>query len=290
MAINKKLYNYILKFLREEFEEFNLDRFSRPSSPEENDDPLHAAIQQGLTKALEDPEGREILQQKREEKKDSFKEILQLNKNLLAKEKKINVDSLKLLGSGAGGTAYDIGNGLVLKVTKDASEAQSSNLIKGKKIPGIIYVQDVWQFPNSSFYGLIMEKILPFKSWPEDETKDYLDRVVDNLDLKSKLMKYKDNTTEIWKSILAEPTFSVSGDPKELQKAFQILTNIIQQVKAAGINNFFDLHLENLGKRVSNGEIVVFDLGFSDGGTEPPVLGSGSLNELKFTLRKILFN
>lgn len=284
---NKKLYNFILKFLREEF---NWDQFSRSSSPEESDDPLHAAIQHGLTKAAEDPEGRAVLQQKREEKKDSFKDILEVNKGLLAKEKKINVDSLKLLGSGAGGTAYDIGNGLVLKVTKDSSEAQSSNLIKGKKIPGIIHIQDVWQFPNSSFYGLIMEKIIPFKSWPEDEEKDYLDKIVDNLDLKSKLMKYKDNTGEIWKAILAEPTFSVSGNPEKLSEAFQLLTNIIQQVKSAGINNFFDLHLENLGKRVSNGEVVVFDLGFSDGGTEPSVLGSSSsLNEFNFTLRKLLF-
>ena len=102
------------------------------------------------------------------------KAIVDLNKDKLAK-KGINVATLKQLGVGTMGVAYDVG-GKVLKVTKDAREAKASAIVAGKNLPNIVKVYDIWKFPGVEWYGLIIEKLTPLS---KEEEKQLTQAVID---------------------------------------------------------------------------------------------------------------
>ena len=83
-------------------------------------------------------------------------------------KKNIDVSNAKDIGSGFNGMAFDLGN-KVLKITEDATEARSSNHIKGKRLNHVLHVFDVFRFPAKSttggmhWYGILCEKLQPLK-------------------------------------------------------------------------------------------------------------------------------
>lgn len=259
------LKNLIKKIIKEIF---NLDQFSSNSNSSDDDnDPVLRAI----NNALKDPEGKAAIVSHQKQKNLSIDNVLQTFSKQLLALKKIDITKIHKIGSGAGGIAFELENNNVLKITHDADEARTSNLLKNKKIPGIIFIKDVWQFPNQNLYGIIMEKIIPFKQWPNDTMKNSIEEIVDSFNIKDLLQKHGSDSNKIWKEISTSPLFKLAGNPEDLQRAFLLIFEILNTLKKVGISSFFDLHLDNLGKR-NNGEIVLFDLGFSEGGTEPPLL------------------
>ncbi len=99
------------------------------------------------------------------EEYDPFLEkiVLEENTGLLKKIKKImGIKRSQYIGSGMFGYAHDIGNGLVMKITKDKSEARNSNKIKGKHNRYLSDVHDVRAFETTSgtrLYIIILEKL-----------------------------------------------------------------------------------------------------------------------------------
>jgi len=79
----------------------------------------------------------------------------------------------KKLGSGSMGTAWDVGNNIVLKITHDRSEANASNIVKGKKLKYTNEIYDVFKitYPKSDKDAyLIFQKKLDSTSKEEEET------------------------------------------------------------------------------------------------------------------------
>jgi hypothetical protein len=264
----KKPSKSILKeYIQLILKEFDWNQFSSSDTEDDND-----PVVQTLNKMQADPEGQKAIAAQKQQKDQSHQDILTVNKVALA-QKGINIAALKRLGQGAGGIAYAIDDKRVLKVTEDQAEASVANSIKGKNLKGIINIFDAWKFPNSNFYGVVMEKVIPFDQWPNDQLKHDLEEIVDTFNLKQLLQKYHGDWEKIWKDMSSSPLFKMAGDPANLKKAFETIAIVGNNLKAAGIQNFFDLHLGNIGKNTA-GNVVVFDIGFAGGGSEPPVLGA----------------
>jgi hypothetical protein len=231
--------------------------------------------------------------------KDS-KSILDANKDKLAK-KGINVDSLKQVGVGTQGVAYDMGD-KILKVTKDAREAKTSSVVAGKNLPNIIQIFDIWKFPGVDWFGLILEKVEPLSQ----QEADALSAAVTN----TKFPLYLHQAGDDWNKAMqmlaqqsmqglvkqaytqfpnANPQAGGAGmqDPQVqqfvragAQKAIQDFDSLTKQykmrslfksLKSLGIQ-YYDFHGGNYGKR-PDGTIVLFDLGLSRSpGALPPEL------------------
>ena len=249
----KKLFEQYVDDILLILEEIDWNQFS---STQANDD--SSAVFRAIDAMSKDPEGRKILDTHKQKQAKNFEDIL-TNSKVFLQKKGINIVNLKRLGSGAGGIAYAINNEKVLKITTDHQEAMVASTLKNKKIKGVVSIFDIWKFPNSNFYGIIMEKLLPFEKWPNDEMKQSMEEIVDTFNIKNLFNKHHGNWDDIWADINSSPLFKMAGKPQDLKNAFQILITIESNLKTAGIQNFGDVHIDNLGKR-TNGEIVIFDI------------------------------
>ncbi len=77
------------------------------------------------------------------------------------------------LGSGTYGTAYDIGNDRVLKITKDESEANSSTVIQKHPHKNIVQIYKVFKLKNVDYLWFIEQEKL--KHIDEDKIEQYLE-------------------------------------------------------------------------------------------------------------------
>lgn len=87
-------------------------------------------------------------------------------------KKVLKTDFIKKLGEGAYGSAFDIRDNKVLKITSDASEAFFANKLKGKKLENVYQIYEVYEltsqnkksiFYHNKFYVIICEKIFSSK-------------------------------------------------------------------------------------------------------------------------------
>jgi len=108
----------------------------------------------------------------------------------------IDVKSLRRLGSGMDGVAFDIGGNKVLKVTGDLPEAFSANSLIGKPARHVVKIFDVFRFPRAGsgrmkeasphvpgerrlgLFGIVEEKLTPLS----DKEKNELNLAVTELD------------------------------------------------------------------------------------------------------------
>jgi hypothetical protein len=164
------------------------------------------------------------------------------------------------------GIAFDIGNNMVLKLTADDAEAASANSLKGKKFKNIANVFDAWKFQKSKYFGIVLELVVPFNRWPNSPEKEQVEEIVDTMGLKKLLIKHKGNWEAVWQEMQAESFVPLD------KNIFLTFANMTKELQSVGVSGFFDIHLNNLGKRLSSGDIVAFDIGFSKGGTPPPEL------------------
>ena len=84
----------------------------------------------------------------------------------------------KKLGEGSMGTAWDIGNNIVLKITLDLSEANASNIIKSKKLKHTNEIYDVFKitYPgsNKNAYLIFQKKLDPTSKEDQETIADFL--------------------------------------------------------------------------------------------------------------------
>lgn len=214
-------------------------------------------------------------------------------KNLL-NQKGIDVSKLKELGRGQMGIAFDAGNGKVLKVTTDRSEATSSNKIVGKNYNHIVRIEDTFRFKTSDgskIYGIVQEKLTPLSDQERREVDDAFDliREKENL-LKTIATKSWEHLKqelfdEISKEVAGEigipetsPAFQNKVRKVSMRKHSYIvsllekykISEMMKELRNAKIE-FADYHSGNIMKR--GNDYVINDLGASKSdGAEPAVL------------------
>jgi len=238
-------------------------------------------------------------------------QVLNAFKDKLAK-KGINIRSLKKLGIGTMGVAFDMGD-KVLKITQDVREAKASSLVAGKNIPNIIQVYDIWKFPGVEWYGLVLEKLQPLSPKEEKEVTD----AVLNSGFSMILYKANDDWNAAMKELAKRAMNNFysaafgqypdairsrggqgTSDPRVQQFVQQNVNNTIQNfdkltkeykmrslfksLKALGIR-YYDFHGGNYGRR-ADGTLVLFDLGrsFSSGANPAELNERISLLERRF--------
>jgi hypothetical protein len=172
------------------------------------------------------------------------------------------------IGGGDNGMAYEAqynGKSVILKLTKDPTEARASNHIKGKNSKHIVHIYDVFRFPDISAYGIVEERLSPMS---DDEERKF--SIMDTLIVKSgALANMKEGD---WNGIVKKvKKYDSSLLPGFLSFAerFQ-LKEILDELKANRIK-YDDLHSGNVMKRGS--DYVVIDLGSrsESPGSEPPI-------------------
>lgn len=216
--------------------------------------------------------------------------LIQAFADKLAK-KGINAKSLKKLGVGTMGVAYDMGD-KVLKITKDAREAKSSSIVAGKTIPNIVQVYDIWKFPGVDWYGLIIEKLTPLSK----EEENQLTQAVINTKFPMLLHQAGDDWNKAMQMLAqqsmqglvqqayaqfpnANPSaggqglndpqvqqFVRAGATKTIQDFDRItkdykMRSLFKSLKSLGVQ-YYDFHGGNYGRR-ADGTLVLFDLGRS---------------------------
>lgn len=190
-----------------------------------------------------------------------------------------NFESMISLDSGEQGTVYSMGDGArVLKVTRDATEANSSIKLVGKKAKTIATIFDVfgmrtgrmsatskWVKLSKSIYGILQEELeTPDRDWgllgtawynfrsDEDEAGGYSEESL------NRHFETPINAKNVQRFAEWVESHNVDGLPGNWLPWLQLVAS---ELKAAGIV-FRDLHPGNIMKR-QNGDHVLIDLGVS---------------------------
>lgn len=259
------------------FEDFDWEQFSKSNS-EGSDSVLDT-----ITKNADNPEFKKAIEDHQKNKTDLLHQTLENNKKLLLK-KHIDVTKIQRLGQGTRGIAFAIDENKVLKITDDNQEAASSNTLKGKTLKRVAQIYDVWQFPATKLYGIILERVIPFEQITNKQLTEPLEEIVDIAGLKNLLNKTQGNWDSVYNSLFNSQSLFFGKSKEEttlLQQAFSYLREADQELKQSGLQ-FFDYNLGNIGMRQGTNQIVIFDIGYSIGGT-PPGLLENKLQHLKLS-------
>lgn len=203
--------------------------------------------------------------------------------------KGINADQLHRLGAGQVGVAYDMGNNKVFKATTSPNEAKSCLALKGKTLPHVVKIDDVFRMidrrnPDKPLYGIIREKLHPLSPAEKTEVDDLVDDLRSSevtggaphiVDYDTVMKKIRDelsrdlvsagakNRERIQRMIDQKIDYIERG-----LKKYQI-DQMMAELKQANIM-FADYKGDNIMKR--GGEYVLSDPGGRTNGGEPPVL------------------
>lgn len=186
------------------------------------------------------------------------------------------IDSYPTLGTGTRGTAFDIGNDRVLKVTNDEHEAHAASVLVGKDIKNIVRFYAVVHFGDSPYYGILQEKLDPLPAASQKEFNDalvatalpiWIKRANGSWDEAKKLTKeyivsqvkkkFSDNMNSPQAQEFAR---NINGKWNELVNKFG-LRDIFNTLTELGID-FHDYHAGNMMVR-RGGTLVLIDLGMS---------------------------
>lgn len=181
-----------------------------------------------------------------------------INKHINNIAKQLGYGSTKYVGSGNFGLVYDVGDGKLLKITTDRSEAINANKLRQKPMTKhIINYYDVRRIKNpkdEKYYSIVMDKVSPLNSDysfysgifkiflnPDISDKDTFDYVFDYLE------RYK--SEEEFDKLL-------SFYKTKLQPQRQ---SILKEFKKYGVP-VLDAHSNNVGFDI-DGNFVFFDIG-----------------------------
>lgn len=192
----------------------------------------------------------------------------------------------KFLGQGTNGKAYALPDGRALKVTEDEDEAKTSIALKGRELPNVVRIDDVFRFPalrsrfdaaarertNASpapMFGIVQERLQPLSGGELSELREVLNEVTLVMDF---------NTSKPLMAWIQGPVGRKLQDPakvrrfQEMCQKYQIDAMFDQLRKAKVV--FGDFHAKNIMKR-QDGAYVITDLGnksVAKGAGTPPVL------------------
>lgn len=203
-------------------------------------------------------------------------------------DNRFKFQQLNYLGSGNFGDAYDVGNNMVLKITKDNSEAIENLDLLHKDLRLIAKPYGVFKLTSKStedvLYAIVLEKL----KTDHDDTRRKIERlkyifsdifgldfynVLDGLVVGGRYNEYEDHKEKI------DKYFNSNVEDK---KFFIGLVNIAREVKRLGVESYDFINPDNLGYN-KNGELSFFDLGFGNPYKTPtnqPVSYGISENEL----------
>lgn len=196
----------------------------------------------------------------------------------------IDYKTLKSVGFGTRGVAFDAGNNLILKITKDEREAMMSSGMIGNHNENLTQYYDVVQFGNTGVYGILQEKLEPLSNSEISiinealvETRFPLFLVKAKYDFDETKKLVKEYMKQKYQSMPIEKGRAWLERANELWKIISIdykIRGLATALKDLGIL-FHDYHGGNFMKRGNT--LVLIDLGNSKGlGT-----GSGSIKTLK---------
>lgn len=189
----------------------------------------------------------------------------------------LGVKNFVFAGHGSMGDAYFIPNDRVLKITTDRTEAVESSKIKGKNLPHLANIYEVYALKGDydGIYVIIGEKL--------EQTSD-IQRVTDllqkylynmhNSDVGSLFRNYLDG--DISRASLEEMRVGIEEyyqespqDGLDAEWLFDSKMGIVDDMKANGVRTTDFNHLPNQGLK-KNGILAVFDLGFGRRDQEMP--------------------
>lgn len=193
-----------------------------------------------------------------------FGEILP-NKIYNNLKERFNLTELNLLGTGNFGDAYSINNKLVMKITKDRSEAMENLNLISKNLKYIANPYNVFKvnFNGNELYVIILEKLKTsqdidkkykrLKHIFNDIFKIELFDLIDDIALGQNYL-YEENKHRI------DNYFSKNNDDKMF---FDGLINIARETYLNGVESMDYVNSSNLGYN-ENGDLAFFDLGFGN--------------------------
>jgi len=180
-------------------------------------------------------------------------------------------DKFDTLGRGQNGTAYDIGNNIVLKLTTDQTEARASNVIKGKKLKYTNEIYDVFSFIDTTGIRLylIFQKLLAEIDNKNinimiDEFCDFLtenDNYWKPTSTESRIEKIIDSFFDIYKEQDVKFYEKFSKKRDFFKKLYTFILNSREELEKYKVF-FYDYHSGNI-MLDSNGDFKLIDLGYS---------------------------
>ena len=178
---------------------------------------------------------------------------------------------LEVLGKGKLGIAYALPDGRVAKITRDASEAQSSLRLVGEHLKTVAEIYDVFEIPCTNgkpIWAIVQEKLAkPDAAWAQLAILWYYFRSDPTLEEENPLLfrtpLSKENIDAFAKwaenSDMRQMRFGTKGPIK--RSLLQWMRTAADELAAHGVK-YSDLHDKNIMKR-ANGEHVIIDLGQS---------------------------
>lgn len=200
---------------------------------------------------------------------------------LIIKPLNLDTSNINFLGSGNFGYAYDIGNGKVLKITTDKSEAIESLKLQGKKLKRIANIYGVFkkEYEDKLYYIIVLEKLDRNNSTQIFYTLNAVGEILHSL------------TNEFFANIIQDYMYnggkfniayvneinSFLKNKNKYTKLFLDLIEIADELLSHDIMSIDFVNDENLGYK--NGLLSFFDLGFSDSSEfdyEPKYIGESA--------------
>ncbi len=86
---------------------------------------------------------------------DNLSEIIQTLKQ------DFGFKSIKYVGEGHFGMAFDVGKNKILKLTNNEDEVRGIKKVLNKDIPGVVHYYDLKHYPKSNVYAILMDKVKP---------------------------------------------------------------------------------------------------------------------------------
>lgn len=191
----------------------------------------------------------------------------------------VNKDIQKsLLGMGTQGCAFSLNNGKVLKVTSDHTEARACSVLKGINSKYISHVFDVFSFPDSDFFGIVLEKLNELSGGEKKQLKNAVTAV--SLANTFDVFHFEGTQFANWQSFFEktlemERQFAAAGIPvKNIDPHIKTLKRfnidkIMDELSSRRID-FADYTENNLMKR-QDGTYVINDLGYSATADHTPI-------------------
>lgn len=183
----------------------------------------------------------------------------------------IDVKQHVFLGQGHNGFAYDIGNGLVVKLTEDESEAKASNVLKGQRTQNVCRIHEVVYLTNDDRWLIFTENLSQLDRTNAKE----IDVAVKKTLINSFSCKAKnwENTLADMMKYAENQSFAYKGFVQQYEEYVQTLKKysidkMIEEFSAAGIG-YCDFKSSNIMMR--GNEYVAIDLGASKITTESDI-------------------
>jgi hypothetical protein len=194
----------------------------------------------------------------------NFGEILP-NKIYNNLKERFNFTELKLLGTGNFGDAYSVNDKLVMKITKDRSEAMENLNLVGKNLKYIANPYNIFKvdFNSKELYVIILEKL----KTSEDIDRKYkrLLHIFNDI-FKIELFDLIDDIALGYNDMYEENKEKIDNylnNNLEDKKFFNGLINIARETHLKGVESLDYVNSSNLGYK-ENGDLAFFDLGFGN--------------------------